>query len=98
MIFNPFWEYQKWYFRRQNQNSKKTQNTLPKPYLYNTETFVGTPKVIFGHFAVLQGGRTWQAFGGGKHGHETFRQACNYNFRDKCVVFASNFNSLNLTQ
>ena len=22
-----------------------------------------------------QGGRTWQAFGGGKNGHETFRQA-----------------------
>ena len=45
-----------------------------------------------------QGGRTWQAFGGGKHGHETFRQARNYNFRDKCVVFARNLNFLNLTQ
>ena len=35
-----------------------------------------------------QGGRTWQAFGGGKNGHETFRQARIYNFHDKCVVFA----------
>ena len=47
---------------------------------------------------VKQGGRTWQAFGGGKHGHETFRQASNYNFRDKCVVFARNLKFLNLTQ
>ena len=45
-----------------------------------------------------QGGRTWQAFGGGKHGHETFRQARNYNFRDKCVVFARNLKFLHLTQ
>ena len=45
-----------------------------------------------------QGGRTWQAFGGGKHGHETFRQARNYNFRDKCVVFARNLKFSNLTQ
>ena len=46
----------------------------------------------------VQGGRTWQAFGGGKHGHETFRQVRNYNFRDKCVVFARNLKFLNLTQ
>ena len=45
-----------------------------------------------------QGGRTWQAFGGGKHGHETFRQARNYNFRDKCVVFARNLKFSNSTQ
>ena len=45
-----------------------------------------------------QGGRTWQAFGGGKNGHETFRQARNYNFRNKCVVFARNLKFLNLTQ
>ena len=45
-----------------------------------------------------QGGRTWQAFGGGKHGHETFRQARNYNFRDKRVVFARNLNFFNLIQ
>ena len=45
-----------------------------------------------------QGGRTWQAFGGGKHGHETFRQASNYNFPDKCVVFARNLKFSNLTQ
>ena len=45
-----------------------------------------------------QGGRTWQAFGGGKHGHETFRQAHNYNFRDKCIVFARNLKFSNLTQ
>ena len=45
-----------------------------------------------------QGGRTWQAFGGGKKGHETFRQACIYNFRDKCAVFARNRKFANLTQ
>ena len=46
----------------------------------------------------MQGGRTWQAFGGGKNGHETFRQARIYNFRDKCVVFARNLKFSNLTQ
>ena len=45
-----------------------------------------------------QGGRTWQAFGGAKSGHETFRQARIYNFRDKCVVFARNLKFSNLTQ
>ena len=35
-----------------------------------------------------QGGRTWQPFVGGKNGHENFRQARIYNFRDKCVVLA----------
>ena len=47
---------------------------------------------------LLQGGRTWQAFGGDKNGHETFRQARIYNFRDKCVVFARNLKFSNLTQ
>ena len=47
---------------------------------------------------VGQGGRTWQAFGGGESGHETFRQARIYNFRDKCVVFARNLKFSNLTQ
>ena len=47
---------------------------------------------------LTQGGRTWQAFGGGKNGHETFRQARIYNFRDKCVVFAHNLKFSNLTQ
>ena len=45
-----------------------------------------------------QGERTWQAFGGGKNGHETFRQARIYNFCDKCVVFARNLKFSNLTQ
>ena len=45
-----------------------------------------------------QGGRTWQAFGGGKNGLKTFRQARVYNFRDKCVVFARNLKFSNLTQ
>ena len=45
-----------------------------------------------------QGGRTRQAFGGGKNGHETFRQARIYNFRDKCVVFARNLKFSNVTQ
>ena len=48
--------------------------------------------------SLKQGGRTWQAFGGGKNGHETFRQARIYNFRDKCVVFARNLKFSNLTQ
>ena len=45
-----------------------------------------------------QGGRTKQAFGGGKTGHETFRQARIYNFCGKCVVFARNLKFSNLTQ
>ena len=45
-----------------------------------------------------QGGKTWQAFGGGKNGHETFRQAPIYNFRDKCNVFTRNLKFSNLTQ
>ena len=36
--------------------------------------------------------------GRGKNGHETFRQACIYNFRDKCVVFVRNLKFSNLTQ
>ena len=51
-----------------------------------------------GKIASKQGGRTWQAFGGGKNGYETFRQARIYNFRDKCVVFARNLKFSNLTQ
>ena len=51
-----------------------------------------------GMVCTVQGGRTWQAFGGGKNGHETFRQARIYNFRDKCVVFARNLKFSNLTQ
>ena len=34
----------------------------------------------------------------GQNGHETFRQARIYNFRDKCVVFAHNIKFSNLTQ
>ena len=34
----------------------------------------------------------------GKNGHENFRQARIYNFRDKCVVFARNRKFANLTQ
>ena len=49
-------------------------------------------------FDLVQGGRTWQAFGGGKNGHETFRQARIYNFRDKCVIFARNLKFSNLPQ
>ena len=46
----------------------------------------------------MQGGRTWQPFVGGKNGHEKFRQARIYNFRDKCVVFARNRKFANLTK
>ena len=49
-------------------------------------------------FLVQQGGRTWQAFGGGKNGHETFRQERIYNFRDKCVVFVRKRKFAKLTQ
>ena len=60
---------------------------------------VGEGIVSRSSFSLLwQGGRTWQAFGGGKSGHETFRQARIYNFRDKCVVFARNLKFSNLTQ
>ena len=45
-----------------------------------------------------QGGRTWQPFVRSKNGHETFRQARTYNFRNKCVVFARNRKFANLTQ
>ena len=45
-----------------------------------------------------QGGRTWQPLDGGKNGHENFRQARFYNFRDKCVIFARNHKFANLTQ
>ena len=48
--------------------------------------------------SLFQGGRTWQAFSGDKNGHETFRQARIYNFRDKCIVFARNLKFSNLTQ
>ena len=41
-------------------------------------------------FMLMQGGRTWQPFVGGKKGHESFCQARIYNFRDKCVVIARN--------
>ena len=54
--------------------------------------------IISASITYRQGGRTWQAFGGGKNGHETFRQARIYNFRDKCVVFARNLKFSNLTQ
>ena len=43
-----------------------------------------------------QGGRTWQPFVGGKNGHENFRLAHIYNFRDKCVIFAGNRKFANL--
>ena len=46
----------------------------------------------------VQGGRTWQPFVGGKNGHENFRQARIYNFRDKRVVFARNRKYATLTQ
>ena len=44
-----------------------------------------------------QGGRSWQPFGEGKNGHETFVKR-NYYFRDKCDVFARNCKFGNLTQ
>ena len=44
-----------------------------------------------------QGGRTWQPFVGGKNGQANFRQA-NYNFRDKCIVFARNCKVANVIQ
>ena len=48
--------------------------------------------------SAIQGGRTWQPFVGGKNGHENFRQARIYNFRDKCVFFARNRKFANLTR
>ena len=49
-------------------------------------------------YAFWQGGRTWQPFVGDRNGHESFRQAHIYNFRDKCVVFPCNHKFANLTQ
>ena len=45
-----------------------------------------------------QGGRSWQPFVEGKNGHENYRQARIYYFRDKCEVFARNHKFANLTQ
>ena len=45
-----------------------------------------------------QGGRSWQPFVEGKNGHENFRQARIYNFRDICVDFARNCKFANLNQ
>ena len=53
--------------------------------------------VSFQRILVSQGGRIWQPFGGGKNGHESFRQARIYNFCDQCVVFACNHKFANLT-
>ena len=49
-------------------------------------------------FSNKQGCRTLQPFVGDKNGHENFRQAHNYNFLDKCIVFARNRKFANLTQ
>ena len=68
--------------------------SVRSPQNYHT---LKRPHVII-YIYYIQGGRTWQAFGRGKHGHETFRQARNYNLRDKCVVFARNLKFSNLTQ
>ena len=48
------------------------------------------PRVLKIWITYIQGGRTWQPFVEGKNGHENFRQARMYNFRDKCDVFAGN--------
>ena len=40
----------------------------------------------------------WQAFGGGKNGHETFRQTRIYNFSWQMRRFARNLKFSNLTQ
>ena len=50
------------------------------------------------HHHYIQSVRTWQPFVGDKNGHENFRQARIYNFRDKCVVYARNRKFANLTQ
>ena len=47
---------------------------------------------------LVQGGRSWQPFVGGKNGHKNFRQTRIYNFRDKCIVFARNRKLANLTR
>ena len=46
----------------------------------------------FGLISPFQGGRTWQPIVGGKNGHENFRQARIYNFRDKCDIFERIYN------
>ena len=53
---------------------------------------------VMGGGGNAQGGRKWQPFGEGKNGYKNFRQVRIYYFRDKCVVFASNYKFANLTQ
>ena len=47
---------------------------------------IGVPVPLFFQCRRGQVGRTWQPFVGGKNGDGNFRQARNYNCRDKCVV------------
>ena len=67
---------------------------MEKPKKEDGITFYGDDH----DYGIVQGGRTWQAFGGGKNGHETFRQARIYKFRNKCLVFARNLKLSNLSQ
>ena len=58
-----------------NRFPKLALNTVfPRPWAESKEKSI-----------LIQGGRTWQPFVGGKNGHGNFRQARIYNFRDKCV-------------
>ena len=41
-------------------------------------------------FNSRQGGNSWQPFGEGKNDHKKIRQARDFYFRDKCLVFARN--------
>ena len=85
-----------WPTHESNKTSKTLNNKCIKvSKLSKRSNLNGSHK---GYFGICQGGRTWQAFGGGKNGHETFRQARIYNFCDKCVVFACNLKFSNLTQ
>ena len=69
--------------------------------LFESMTHVPVPfiiEMIMIMNIMQQGGRTWQPFVRGKNGHENFRQARIYNFRDKCDALARNHKFANLTQ
>ena len=76
-------------FSSYNPSTNPPTNTNPIHQLYQHNTL---PSRSFCTFMQTsnQGGRAWQPFVRGKNGHENFRQARIYNFRDKCVVFARN--------
>ena len=55
-------------------------------------------EIVVNKFLLDPGWQDLAGFRRGQKGHEIFRQARFYNFRDKCVVFARNLKFSNSTQ